>query len=420
MISLLESWISLLNLPDTFHAIVVKVLLLGAVVLLCFLADVITRKVIAAVLHKIVEKTKTTWDDIIIGKGVLNRLSHIAPAVIVFFLGPLIFPEIGWLTELIRRLCIAYMIGIAIIALFSLFDGLNDIYTSFEKAKRRPIKGYIQLLKIFIALVGIVLIITTILKKSPIGFLSGIGAMSAILILVFKDTILGFVSGIQISANNLVQIGDWIEIPKYGADGTVLDISLQNMRIQNWDKTISTVPLYALVSDSFKNWRGMTESGGRRIKRSIYIDMHSVKFCTPEMLEKLGRYRLLTDYISRRQEEIAEHNRDFSVDADDVLSARRMTNLGTFRAYIMAYLKSNPKIHSDMTFLVRHLQPGPQGLPIEFYVFSNDQEWVNFEGIQADIMDHLLAVLPEFELKVFQSPSGGDFQSLANRLEPSS
>ena len=416
MIDQLEYWISLLNLPDNLHTIVVKTVIVAVVIILCILVDIVTRKVVAAILHKIILRTKTTWDDVIVNRGVLNRLSHIAPAVVVYFLGPLIFSEIEWLTQLIQRLSLAYMVGISVFALFSLFDGLNDIYSSFERAKRRPIKGYIQLLKIFAALVGIVIIITTILNKSPIGFLSGIGAMSAILILVFKDTILGFVSGIQISSNNLVQIGDWIEIPKYGADGTVIEISLQNMQIQNWDKTISTVPLYALVSDSFKNWRGMTESGGRRIKRSIYIDMRSIHFCSPELLDRLGKFKLLHEYITHRRDEVVQHNSEQGIAEDDTISGRRMTNIGTFRAYIVAYLKNNPNINTDMTFLVRHLQPGPQGLPIEIYVFSKEQEWVNFEIIQADIMDHLLAVMQEFELKVFQSPSGGDLQSLADGI----
>jgi miniconductance mechanosensitive channel len=416
MMALLESWITLLGLPQNIEIIILKAIFIVIVIGLCILADFIARRVITSLLSKIVRKTKTTWDDIIVNKGVLSKLSHIAPAIVVYFLGPFIFPEYSWVAEFLQRLTSAYMIGLAVLVLSSLFDAVNDIYLSFEISKKRPIKGYLQLLKIFFTLVGIVLIIATILKKSPIGFLSGIGAMSAILILVFRDSILGFVSGIQITSNNLVQLGDWIEVPKYGADGTVIDMTLQSVRIQNWDKTISTVPLYALVSDTFKNWRGMTESGGRRIKRSIFIDMRSVIFCTPEMIEKLAKYRLLTDFIEQRQGEIALHNRTIGVDGEDILSGRRMTNVGVFRAYIIAYLKNNPKIHPEMTFLVRHLQPGSQGLPIEIYVFSNDQAWVNFEGIQADIIDHLLAVLPEFELRIFQSPSGSDIKAIAEKL----
>ena len=236
------------------------------------------------------------------------------------------------------------------------------------------------------------------------------GAMTAILLLVFKDSILGLVASIQLTSNDMVRIGDWIEMPKYGADGDVIDVTLHTVKVQNWDKTITTIPSYALISDSFKNWRGMAESGGRRIKRAIYIDLTSIKFCTSEMLDRFEKFQLITDYIRTRKAEITEYNQEHQVDTSELINGRNLTNVGTFRAYLVAYLHHHPKIHQDLTFLIRHLPPGEQGLPIEIYVFSNDQVWANYEAIQADIFDHIFSVVPMFDLRLFQNPTGADFQ----------
>jgi len=288
--------------------------------------------------------------------------------------------------------------------------------SDLPSARRRPIKGYLQLVKILAYVVGIVLMATTILGQSAAGILGGIGAMSAVLLLVFRDSILGVVASFQIGANDLVHLGDWIEMPNYGADGDVIDISLQTIKVQNWDKTISSIPIYALISDSFKNWRGMAESGGRRIKRSVSIDMRSVRFLTQEDIERFRRFSRLRSYLEAKLSEVESYNREHGIDTADSVSGRRLTNLGTFRAYVAAYLRDHPQIHNDMTFLVRHLPPGPTGIPVEIYVFSRDQAWANYEGIQADIFDHLLAVLPEFDLRVFQEPSGWDIETAALRL----
>ena len=244
--------------------------------------------------------------------------------------------------------------------------------------------------------------------------MTGLGAMAAVLILVFKDTILGFVASIQLSANKMVNVGDWISMPKYNADGTVIDISLNTVKVQNWDKTIATIPTYALVSESFNNWKGMEESGGRRIKRSINIDMKSVDFLNKDQIDKFRKYHVLKDYITSKEKEISDYNKSLKLDEDTITNGRKMTNLGTFRKYLENYLHNHPKIHQDMTFLVRHLQPTEKGLPIEIYVFSNDQAWANYESIQADIFDHILAIIPEFGLRVFQNPTGDDFQKLAS------
>ncbi len=236
--------------------------------------------------------------------------------------------------------------------------------------------------------------------------------MTAVLLLIFKDSILGLVAGIQISSNDMVRLGDWVEMPKHGADGDVIDISLTTVKIQNFDKTITTIPTYTMVSDSFKNWRGMSQSAGRRIKRNINIDMRSVKFCDESMLERFASFRHISEYIARKKDELTKFNAENGIDDSVLVNGRRMTNLGTFRAYLEGYLRNHPKINKDMTFLVRQLQPTETGLPIEIYVFCSDKIWANYEAIQADIFDHILAVIPEFDLKVFQNPTGADFEKL--------
>ncbi|MFA9407924.1 MAG: mechanosensitive ion channel family protein, partial [Candidatus Dadabacteria bacterium] len=253
-----------------------------------------------------------------------------------------------------------------------------------------------------------------VIGQSPAFFLGGLGAMAAVLMLIFKDPILGLAAGIQLSANKMVRVGDWIEMPKYGADGDVIDISLTTVKVQNWDKTIITIPTFALVSEGVKNWRGMSESGGRRIKRPIFIDMTSVKFCTLEMIEKFSKIQYLSNYVLDKKKELSDFNEQRNIDNTVLVNGRRMTNLGTFRAYLVSYLRDHPKINKNLTFLVRQLDPGPTGLPIEIYVFSSDQVWANYESIQADIFDHVLAVIPEFDLRVYQNPTGSDFQNLAH------
>ena len=409
-----ERWLVDLGLGASSSTLVARISIVILIVGLAMLANFIARKIISTAVRTIVRRTKSRWDDIMFDRGVLNRLSRIAPALVVYFLNPLAIPEFEWLTTAIQRLAVAYMIGVTVIVLDALFESANDIYVEhFARAKERPIKGYVQLAKVFVYIVGLILIVTTILDRSPLGILSGIGALSAVLLLVFRDSILGFVSGLQLAGNSMVAIGDWIEMPKFDADGEVIDITLQSVKVQNWDKTITSIPIYSLVSDSFRNWRGMSDSGGRRIKRAINIDMRSVRFCDAQMLEHFKRYTLISDYVTTRQQEIDADNQAKGLEDTDLLSARRMTNLGVFRAYVAAYLRANPRVHQEMTFLVRHLPPGPTGLPVEIYVFSNDQVWAHYESIQADIFDHLLAVIPEFGLRVFQQPSGYDVELLA-------
>jgi len=256
------------------------------------------------------------------------------------------------------------------------------------------------------------MIISILLERDPTVLLAGLGAMAAILLLVFKDTILGFVASIQLSANNMLKIGDWIEMRSHGADGTVTDITLNTVKVQNWDKTISTIPTYALVSESFNNWKGMEESGGRRIKRAVNIDTGSIKFCDAQMLNRFLKFELIRDYVKKKENEVKEYNKTKKLSEDDNISGRRQTNIGIFRKYLEVYLRQHPMVNQDMTFLVRQLHPTPTGLPIEIYVFCKDKAWANYEAIQADIFDHIFAVIPEFELKVFQQPSGSDISNV--------
>ena len=257
-----------------------------------------------------------------------------------------------------------------------------------------------------------IFVISILLNKTPVYLLSGVGALAAVLMLVFRDSILGFVAGIQLAANRMVSVGDWIEMPKYGADGDVLEVALTTVKVQNWDKTITTIPTYALISESFKNWRGMSESGGRRIKRAVNIDMSSIRFSDEEMLGRYEKIQYISEYIESKKHELEAFNQSENVDNASLANGRRMTNIGTFRAYVVAYLGNHPMINSDMTFLVRQLQPGQYGLPIEIYVFCSDKDWANYEAIQADIFDHILAVMPEFDLRVYQNPTGADFRML--------
>ncbi|MDR2519426.1 MAG: mechanosensitive ion channel family protein [Spirochaetaceae bacterium] len=371
-------------------------------------------------IHHIVKNTKTLWDDLLEEAGFFLRLSRLVPALLAYLLLPwfLRLDEAG--AAFARHLVTAYAALLAAHAGAAFFDGAHLIYqdSAPEIAKRRPIKGYLQLIKVFLYLVGAILAGTTLADVSPVGMLSGLGAMSAVLLLIFKDPILGFVSSMQLSSNDMVRIGDWIEMPKYDADGTVIDVTLQSVKVKNWDNTITAIPIYALVSDSFKNWRGMSDSEGRRIKRSIYLDARSARFLTAEEIKHLSGIPALADYMKQKMAEITAHNREHSIPEGDYVSGRRLTNLGTYRSYTELYLKSLPQTAKALTVMARYLQPTECGIPLELYLFSADKVWVNYEHIQADIMDHLLAIMPQFGLRVFQQPSGSDLERIADSLRP--
>jgi miniconductance mechanosensitive channel len=305
------------------------------------------------------------------------------------------------------------MLIVGFLVLDALLNGVLGIYRTFDVATRVPIRGFFQVIKVVLAFVVGIFVLSILMGESPKFFLGGLGALTAVLMLVFKDPILGLVGGIQLTTNDMVHIGDWISLPKYGADGDVIDVSLTTVKVQNFDKTITTIPTYALISDSFKNWRGMTESGGRRICRSINIDVSSIRFCSPEMLERFRKIEFIREYLEQVEAEVAEFNATHKVDDTLKVNGRRLTNVGTFRAYVSAYLSHHPDIYTEgMTFLVRQLAPTEHGLAIQIYVFTKTTVWVDYEHIQADIFDHLLAAVPEFDLRVFQEPTGADFQAL--------
>lgn len=366
--------------------------------------------IILKYLVKFIHSTRMVIDDFFLKRKVIHRLVHLLPALVIYQLTPVLMQSYPFVKESLIKLSVIYMIAMLFAALQGFFRVLEDIYNTKPYAAERPIKSYIQLLSLISFLVAGLIIISYIFDIQVTRILAGMGAMAAVLLLIFKDTILGLVAGVQLSANKMVKVGDWISMPAYNADGTVLEITLNTVKVQNWDQTITTVPTYALVASPFINWRGMEESGGRRIKRSVNIDMRSVTFCTPELLEKLKKIQHLKDYIETRQAEIDEYNRSLGIDESVKVNGRRMTNLGVFRKYLENYCRQHPKLNTDMTLLIRHLQPSEKGIPIEIYAFSNEKAWALYEEIQSDIFDHILAVIPEFELSVFQLPSGNDLK----------
>jgi miniconductance mechanosensitive channel len=399
------------------HPVAASVTGLVVLAFVAWLAFTITRRYLLRVAERIIRTTKSKWDDALLEAHVLRRAASLAPGVVLYY-GVQFVPNIPTSVDiLIQRVALISLVMSAVLTIVAIFTAINNVYSSFEVAKGRPIKGYIQVVQLFVYIFGAVLVVSIALDKSPAAFLTGIGAMTAILLLIFRDTILSLVASVQIASNDMVRIGDWIEMPKYGADGDVIDVALHTIKIQNWDKTITTIPTYKLIEDSFKNWRGMSEAGGRRIMRSIFIDMNSVRFLTDSEVDRFASYRLLAEYIGRKKTELHEYNRERKRLLEG--NARQLTNVGTFRAYLIEYLRNHPEIHDEtkMTLLVRQLQPGPEGLPIQIYCFANETRWVQFEAIQGDIFDHVLAVIPQFGLRVFQAPSGADIRNAIGEVE---
>lgn len=373
-----------------------------------FIGYVVAREYLLRALKRLTAMTETHIDNILVEKLGLTKVFFLIPVVMIYNFAYL-FRDFE---EVVLRLSMVLISIIFLMTIGVFLNAVDEIYQGTKFAKRTPIKSHLQIVKIFIYLVGTVTILGQLTGRSPWYFITGVGVFTAVVLMIFRDTILSFVASLQIASNDLFKEGDWIEVPSFGADGDVIDISLHTVRVQNWDKTITIIPTYKFLEISFKNWRGMQKSGGRRIKRAIHIDISSIRFCTEEMLERFRKIRYIQGYLDRKMEEIAAHNRELNVDLSSMVNRRQLTNVGTFRAYIDAYLRNHPKIHQGLTFLIRQLPPGADGLPIEIYVFTNDINWVNYEGIQADIFDHLLAAAQEFDLKVFQAPTGHDFSRL--------
>jgi miniconductance mechanosensitive channel len=345
--------------------------------------------------------------------GFIRRLANVIPALVITF-GIRLIPEMPEeVVAVVINVANAFIVLSIALALGSIMDLINELYQRRSDAKDRPIKGYLQVIKIVLYAIAVLLMIATVLDRSPVILLSGLGALAAVLLLVFQDTILSLVASVQITSNDMVRVGDWIEMPELNADGDVIDIALHIVKVQNWDKTITTIPTRRFISGSFKNWRGMWEIGGRRIKRAVYLDQNSVHFLSTEEIERLGRFSLLQGYLKDKRDELDTWNTKLEESGKEPVNTRRMTNLGTFRAYMVNYLRASARVRQDLTMIVRHQGPGPEGLPIEVYCFTNTVDWVEYEGIQSDIFDHLLAILPEFGLQVFQVPSGVDMRALA-------
>ena len=382
------------------------------VLLLSFLVFFVARRFIGRGLYYLAGRTESIYDDILVKNLHPFRIAWIAPLVVIHSFAYLL-PDFE---IYIQQTALFLILWVAVLTFNSLLDALNQIFESRPTYSAVSIQSYLDLAKILVLVVGVILSISIITGESPIVLLTGLGALTAILLLIFRDTILSLVASIQISTNDLIEEGDWIEVPSYEADGNVIEISLQSIKIQNGDKSISVIPTHKFMEVPFKNWRAMSKGGGRRIKRAIYIDIASIHFSDQETIERFKKIHLLADYIQAKQAELKEFNAEHNIDESVLVNVRRMTNIGTFRSYIAAYLHNRADINqTNMTFLVRQLAPGPKGLPLEIYVFATTTKLVEYESIQADIFDHLLAVLPQFGLHVFQEPTGRDFSVLADK-----
>ncbi|MFP4092307.1 MAG: mechanosensitive ion channel family protein [Cyclobacteriaceae bacterium] len=383
-------------------------ILLALLLLLSFLSFIISKYVIVRFLHKLIIRTSFKWDDLLINFKVFSQLAHIVPALIIKAFAPVVFADFDLILPFILKLTDAYIVIVIMLVIVALLKGIEFFLNNMAVFKEKPLASYFQLTRIIIYIITGILILSILMGRSPIYFVSAFGAMTAIILLIFKDTILGLVASVQISSSDMVRVGDWVEMPKYNADGDVIGMNLNTVKVRNWDKTITTIPTYYFISDSFKNWRGMQESGGRRIKRAIYVNLRSVKFVDPETRERFKRYHLIKDFVTRRQKEIEEYNEEHQVDTSQLINGRRMTNIGVFRHYAEAYLRNHKRIRQDMSLMVRQLPTQDHGLPIEIYCFTSTIVWAEYESIQSDIFDHLLAATQYFDLEIFQVPSGSD------------
>ncbi len=400
-----------LGLPAVAAFPAALTLLFFVVVTIATTAHLIIRRTLLHFVLQWIKNNNYQWGEPLLKYNVLSRICWFVPMSIFSITIDTFLRHNTAVYLVAHRFVMSGFVIISVLSLTALLSSINEIHLLLRKTRHSVLQGYSDAAQIAIYTFGVIFIISIFSGKSPWGILSVLGGLTAVTMLVFKDSILGFVASLQLSSTDMVRIGDWIEMPKYGADGDIISISIHTVRVQNWDKTITTIPTYSLVSSSFKNWRGMEESGGRRIKRALSVDLHSIRFCSDEMITRFSDIEILKEYLAQKELEIAEHNSHHTA-TDTTLNERRQTNIGIFRAYITAYLKNNENIHKGMTFLIRQLPPSDHGLPLEIYVFSKDQQWAHYEAIQADIFDHLLAAAPEFGLRIFQIPSGADLRSI--------
>ena len=371
----------------------------------------IIKQLFLGMMHRVIRKSSAKWDDVFMRHQVFSPIPDFIPLVLLHMVSDVVLSDYHKVQVVVEKALMVAMVVVGLRIASRFVDALMTLAKQVQVLQHKPLTSYAQVIKILLYVIAVVMMLSTVLGKSPWLLLSGLGALAAVLLVVFKDPILGFTASLQLSANDMIRQGDWIEVPKYGADGDVVDVTLSTIKVRNFDQTITTVPNSALISDSFKNWRGMRESGGRRIKRAIMIDLSSVQFCTPEMLDRFEKIKLLHDYLGQKRQQLAEANREVT-DLSVSVNSRRLTNVGTFRVYIEEYLRHHPKIRQDMTLMVRQLEPNANGLPLEVYAFCLEQDLVPFEHTQADIFDHLVSVVPEFGLRIFQAPSGADFRRM--------
>lgn len=398
----LKDWLISVGIPENISLYVSLIIDVVLLFIVCYVVYLITKKIIYRVVSAFVKKTKSDWDDILLKEKVFSSVSHLAPVVILRLFVPYIFSDFTTVIPFLIKVTDIYFIFVIVRTINLFFNSLEIVLKRTPALSDKPMHSYFQLLKIIVYLLGIILLISVFINKSPIYLISAFGAMSAVILFVFKDTILGFVASIQLSANDMLRVGDWITMNKYGADGDVLKITLNSVKIQNFDKTIITVPTYALISESFQNWRGMSESGGRRIKRAINIKINDIKFCTKEMLDKYKKIELVKDFVNEKVAEVEEHNKKIKANKTQRINERKITNVGIFRKYIELYIQNNDNIKKDFTLMVRQLPPTETGLPLEIYVFTKTVNWLEYENVQADIFDHIIAAAKEFDLEVFE------------------
>ena len=376
--------------------------------IISYLAYLLTWKIVRGILLPIFQKSKNQFDDLLVKHKFFRRLSLMVPTMILFYFSDEALMHFSAMAGFLNSIIEVFFVVVIILIVDSILSTINDYYDRFTFSKDHPIKGIVQIIKIISYIIAILISIATLFDKEIGSLVIGLGTISAIMMLIFKDPILGFVGGLQLIFNKMVSIGDWISMPKFGADGTVLEINLTTVKVQNWDKTIVTIPTYSLISDSFQNWKGMETSGGRRIKRHINIDMDSIKFCSQEMLNKFAQIDVLKEYVNTTQKQVEDYNTKNNINPDILVNGRRQTNIGVFQEYLRQYLANRSDINKDMTFMVRQLQPSEKGIPIEIYVFTKTTAWIEYEGIMASIFDHVLAVVPEFDLKIYQFPKSGE------------
>ncbi len=407
---LITGWLTAFDLP--YAPLIALFAIIALIAIISLIVHGLLHRAVLPFLRRFADRSSHLWPKSIIDKKLFSRFALLMQGVLLQIQLEVFLKGNEPIYSVLMIASQVWLMIFTLLILYSLLDVLLELSDNSSFAGQLPLRGIFQSIKLIATLLIALMVISLLIGKSPLVLLTGLGAMTAVLMLVFKDPILGLVAGIQLSANNMLKMGDWLDMPKYGADGDVIDIGLTTVKVRNWDKTITTIPTYALISDSFKNWRGMSESGGRRIKRSLNIDTTSIHFLSDEEIARMNRAQLLTPYLDGKVAEVANHNASLGCDLTTPLNGRHMTNIGTFRAWLEAWLKSHPQIHKDMTLMVRQLAPGSEGLPIEIYVFTNTTVWLEYEKIQSDIFDHIFALLPEFGLRVHQTPTGNDMRNM--------